>query len=217
MTPARLCMWHVYSLDFLAATLSRVVWYCLLLLEACQRFLCWWGIYHISVSFLSNRTFQRIPAVVFPQEAAILFFSIKFGTEKTKQMELLPIVHLPHSLHTCMKQGGKEGTCWGCKTEISKRRRELSALRSISPDDRIPQRGGGTWPKYQGMGQERHGYGYGEYGSGALSLVPRVVPFSRDYPKGCCSQQDSSGPSISKQMRRMESRISTWVISVEYL
>lgn len=48
-----------------------------------------------------------------PQEAAILFFSIKFRTEKTKQMELLPIVHLPHSLHTCMKQGGKRRNMLG--------------------------------------------------------------------------------------------------------
>ena len=106
----------------------------------------------ITFQFLfSNRTFQRIPAVVFPQEAAILFFSIKFRTEKTKQMELLPIVHLLHSLHTCMKQGGKEGTCWGCKTEISKRGRKLSALRSILPDDRIhrevkvPGQSTGVW------------------------------------------------------------------------
>lgn len=168
-------MWHVYALDFLAATLSRVVQYCLLLLESCQRFLCWWGIYHISVSFLSNRTFQRIPAVVFPQEAAILFFSIKFRTEKTKQMELLPVVHLLHSLHTCMKQGGKEGTCWGCKTEISKRGRELSAFRSISPDDRIPQRGEGTWPKYRGMGT-----------TGVRSPVscPMGCPILQGLPKG---------------------------------
>lgn len=63
-------------------------------------------------------------------------------------MELLPIVHLPHSLHTCVKKGGKEGMCRECKIEISKRDRKLSAPRGISPDDRIPQRGEGTCPKY---------------------------------------------------------------------
>ena len=144
-------------------------------------------------------TFQSLFSATEPSDESLLlcshrkllsyFSSIKSRTEKTRQMELLPIVHSPHSLHTCVKRGGEEGPCWGCQTELSKRGRELSVLRSIPPDDRIPREA-----KVPG---QRPGV-WAQQGSGALSLVPWVVPFSGDDPKWCCSQHDSSGPSISK-------------------
>lgn len=65
----------------------------------------------ITFQFLFSRIepSNESPLFCFPQEEAILFFSRKFRTEKTKQMELLPNVILLHPLHMHAKKGGKEG------------------------------------------------------------------------------------------------------------
>lgn len=59
----------------------------------------------ITFQFLFSRIEPSNESLLFcfPQEEAILFFSIKFRTEKTKQMELLPNVLLAH----VRKEGGK--------------------------------------------------------------------------------------------------------------
>jgi hypothetical protein len=57
----------------------------------------WMGIYHFYLPVN--------PCRLFPQEEAILFFSIKLKMEKTRQMELLPIIPFPQPLPLCTEKG----------------------------------------------------------------------------------------------------------------
>lgn len=148
MTLAHPCMWHIYSLDLLAATPSRVAWWYFLLLESCQYFHCWWGIYHISVSFL-NRNFQQFPTVLFPQEEAILFFSIKFRTRKTANGTVANCLLVPLSSHVHKEWGVGEGMCkkqnWNQKasTIISAEghRRSPCLMMSFHREAKVPAKG----------------------------------------------------------------------------
>lgn len=106
----------MFTLDFLAVTLSRDGKVVFPALESYWCFCCGGGIYHILASFVYKRTFQCLPTVLFPQGKAILFFSMMFKTENTKQMELLEVIFLPTR---AMKE---------CETSMSKRNQELSVL-----------------------------------------------------------------------------------------